>query len=345
MSKTRVAVICPGRGTYTSQELGYLNQFEETILKKIEPLNRLRAEDKLPTVQELDTAKRFSATVHLAGEHASTLIFACSYADFLSIDQNKYEIVAVTGNSMGWYSALACAGALPLEHAYEVIQTMGSMMQNNIIGGQLIYPIVDENWHLDSKKLSHVETLLTDINDQADMSAYVSIYLGGYLVLAGNETGVRALLERLSPIENRFPMRLNKHAAYHTPLMTPNSENGKAVLEVNLFNPPSFPLVDGRGHIWQPYSTDLASLWDYTLGHQVVAAYDFTKAIEVTLKEFAPNQLILLGPGTTLGGAIGQSLVKNKWLGMTDKAAFLTAQHKTPFLVSMGDKAQRKYLT
>ena len=345
MSKTRIAIVCPGRGTYTSKELGYLQQFDDGILAQIKVLDQLREEDKLPSIHELDSAKRFSAAQHLAGEHASALIFACSFADFSSIDLNKLEIVAITGNSMDWYSALACSGALGLKNAYEVIQTMGSMMQDNIIGGQVIYPIVDDNWQLDNDKVLHVETLLTELNDISDIKVTVSIHLGGYLVLAGNEAGVKALLKKLKPIDDRFPMRLNKHAAFHTDLMQPNSERGKAVLAPKLFEKPRYPMIDGRGHIWQPYATDLKELWDYTLGHQVTKAYDFTKAIEVTIKEFAPDQLVLLGPGTTLGGAIGQGLVKNNWLGMSDKNAFISRQKASPFLISMGDKNQRHSMT
>ena len=40
------------------------------------------------------------------------------------------EVVAVTGNSMGWYSALACAGALTAEDGFEVANTMGTLMQD-----------------------------------------------------------------------------------------------------------------------------------------------------------------------------------------------------------------------
>ena len=40
------------------------------------------------------------------------------------------------------------------------------------------------------------------------------------------------------------------------------------------------------------------------------------------LREFAPERVILLGPGETLGGAIGQIIVGLGWLGIGDKAGF-----------------------
>jgi len=51
------------------------------------------------TVSELDAAERFSVSKFTRGDQASGLIYACSYADFLSINRDKYEIVGVTGNS------------------------------------------------------------------------------------------------------------------------------------------------------------------------------------------------------------------------------------------------------
>jgi hypothetical protein len=84
------------------------------------------------------------------------------------------------------------------------------------------------------------------------------------------------------------------------------------------------------------------ALRDYTLGHQVTETYNFTKAIEVSLKEFAPDKLIILGPGATLGGAIGHCLVQNQWLDMSTKADFIQRQKAEPFVLSMGMPEQRQ---
>ena len=59
------------------------------------------------------------------------------------------------------------------------------------------------------------------------------------------------------------------------------------------------------------------------------------------LKEFAPTKLILLGPGTTLGGAVGQVLVRHRWKGMTSKDAFSKVQKTNPYLLAMGREDQR----
>ncbi len=100
-----------------------------------------------PTLSALDGAARYAMSTFNRGDNASALIYACAYADFLSIDRDAFDIVAVTGNSMGWYIALACAGALDAGGGFEVVNTMGTLMHEFLIGGQTIYPFVDENWH------------------------------------------------------------------------------------------------------------------------------------------------------------------------------------------------------
>lgn len=39
---------------------------------------------------------------------------------------------------------------------------------------------------------------------------------------------------------------------------------------------------------------------------------NFSKAIEVAIKELAPDKLIIFGPGATLGGAVAQSFIDHE---------------------------------
>lgn len=333
--KERVVVICPGRGTYTKETLGYLKKFRPQLNNFINTLDEKRTQVGMPTITSLDEEPVFKPQLHTKGENASTLIYACSYADYLSLDFDKYEIVAVTGNSMGWYIALAVAGALDVHGAFEVINTMGSMMKDGLIGGQIIYPLIDDNWNSLPERSEQVKKELESVNQMADCEAHVSINLGGYIVIGGNQKALDILLKKLPKIEN-YPFQLINHAAFHTPLLQETSQRAFQTLPLTLFKRPKIPMIDGRGHIWQDYATDLIGLYDYTFDHQVVKPYDFTKAISVSLKEFCPDRLILLGPGNTLGGAIGQILIENKWLNITSKAEFSERQKQNPFLISLG---------
>ena len=86
-------------------------------------------------------------------------------------------------------------------------------------------------------------------------------------------------------------------------------------------------------------------MYDYTLGAQVTKPYDFTKSITVAMKEFCPDKIVLLGPGNSLGGAVGQIVVQNDWKNINSKKIFLSNQNQDPFLVSMGIAEQREIVS
>jgi len=333
VNKQRIVVVCPGRGSYSRDTNGYFNNHDNKASSHLSLINNKRIKDGQLGIIELDSMS-FKSKIHMTGENASSLIYACSLNDFLSLDLNKYEIVAVTGNSMGWYSALAFAGALSYENGYDLVNTMGSMMKNKIIGGQIIYPITNKNWVIDKRIQQKV------LNEIYEARAHISIILGGYIVIGGSNESLRKLLKKLPSIEN-YPFQIPFHGAFHTPLMEKISKFGFDKIPKSFFSKPAIPLIDGRGSIWSPYSTNLHELYKYTLETQVTETFNFTKSISTALKEFSPDKLILLGPGNSLGGATGQIIIKNNWNSIKTKKSFLHEQEKDPFLISMGISEQR----
>jgi len=345
MSKQSAIVICPGRGTYGQSELGYLarnhaNSTETGVF--LEELDAARESLDQISLSALDNSERFQPRVHGTGDNASALIHACAMADFKSIDLGQFDIVAVTGNSMGWYIALACAGVLSDQAGFEVVNTMGTLMHMEGEGGQVIYPLVNAQWQIDPALGRICDETVAALNEQAGTAIHTSIDLGGMRVLAGNANGVKALLANLPPQQDRFPFQLQHHSAFHSPLLNHIPPMAKSSLGSALFKMANLPLIDGRGKIWQPGAYTTSALYDYTFDHQITKTYDFSKALEVSLKEFAPDKLIVLGPGTTLGPPVAQQLIRLKWLGLESKSEFSLRQEQDPFLLSMGISNQRK---
>lgn len=337
--KTAV-LICPGRGTYTKTELGSLAKFPDHALLTRFDAERARLGQE--TLTALDSSQTYSVARHSRGDNASALIYACTLGDRLALE--GVNLVAVTGNSMGWYSALACAGALSAMDGFTVVNTMGTLMQEALIGGQLVYPFMGDDWVDAPAKRGELLALVEQITDRPGHDLALSIDLGGMLVIAGNEAGLSAF-EAAVPVQGRFPMRLGNHAAFHTVLQAPVAAKGRAALAKALFNQPTTPLIDGRGHVWWPGAATTDALYDYTLGHQVVEPYDFTAAVRSAAREFAPDYFIVPGPGTTLGGAVAQSLIRANWRGLSSKADFQRMQADTPFLISMALPDQRALVT
>ena len=336
--KTAV-VILPGRGTYNKGELGVLQrQFPDPDL--LATFDSYRAQHDQETLSALDSSDRFSAARHLRGENASALIYAASFGDVLSLNGEKIEVVAVTGNSMGWYTTLACAGALDPLQGFDVVHSTGAWMGESGTGGQLVYPHVGPDWIAAPDRKSELLSLVETINAVEGQTVSLSIDLGGNLVLAGDDAGLRAFEERVAK-QDRFPMRLPGHVGFHSPLVSAVSERAMSHFEPHMFAQPKYPMVDGRGHIWWPGASDPDALKAYTFGHQIVAPYDFTHAIKIAAQEFAPDMFIVTGPGTTLGGAVAQSLIQVRWQGFESKEDFVERQGTDPVLISMGIDTQR----
>lgn len=338
--KTAV-LICPGRGTYGKSELGSLAGFPDRALLARFDAERARLGQE--TLSALDGAASYSVARHTRGDNASALIYACTLGDRLALD--GVELVAVTGNSMGWYSALACAGAVSAVDGFALVNTMGTLMQDALIGGQLVYPFMPEDWVDAPARRTELLALVEEIGDRPGHDLALSIDLGGMLVIAGNEAGLKAFEAAVPPVQGRFPLRLGNHAAFHTALQAPVAAKGRAALPKSLFTEPKTPLIDGRGHAWWPGAATTDALHDYTLGHQVVQPYDFTVAIRTAAREFAPDYFIVAGPGTTLGGAVAQSLIRANWRGLSSKADFQRMQAEEPFLISMALPDQRILVT
>ena len=340
--KKRTLVVAPGRGTYNKSELGTLARAHSNKIDLINQFDTYRSDSGQEKISVLDGATRFSTSKFTRGDKASPLIFACGFADFLSIDPNLYEIVAITGNSMGWYTALACAGDVSTMGGFKIANTMGTLMQKSLIGGQIIYPFVDTNWVPMPGVKENVLNIIEEINFRENHFLTVSIELGGMLVLAGDDTGLRAFEAEVPVIQERFPMRLVNHAAFHSALQKPVVAQGRAELSQELFSQPEVPLIDGRGKIWYPKACSLPDLYNYTLGHQIIETYNFSTAVSTAAFEFMPDSIIILGPGTSLFGATAQALVMSGWRNLNSKEDFKSREQSEQLIVSLGESVKCK---
>lgn len=334
----RVMLLCPGRGSYQKAQLGSLQGPSAVI----DWLDAYRASLGRPTIREMDAAKRFSGKLHVAGENASVTTFGASLADIERIDPDKADIVCVGGNSMGWYTALFAAGALDLPSAARLVETMGSWQAGNVVGGQILYPVAGDDWTLDEGLVNAVESAL-----RLD-GVHLSIRLGGTAVLAGETDAIRGLLADMPKAkrgEREFPIQLPLHSAFHTPCMQGTSDRARVELADLVFTSPAVSLVDGASRVHRPFA-DPQVLSDWTLGAQVTDTFDVTGCIQTAMGDFAPDALVLPGPGDTLGAPVAQALIDCGWRGLRDKQDFFDAQSsESPVVISMTRPEQRALVT
>ncbi len=338
--KKRALVVCPGRGTYNAAELGYLQRHHAARPDIVATVDAVRKESGQVLVSELDNAEKYAPSVHMTGDNASPLIYACAMADFAAIDRDRFDIVAITGNSMGWYLALACAGILDLEAGARLVNNMGGLMHEHGTGGQVVWSMIDENWNTQLDKLQFINDLSAKAKLVSGIRVHVSIRLGGMIVFAADDAGLKWLSEHL-PKDDRFPLRLMHHAAFHSPLLDHIVPMARAINDARDFGRGLIPVIDGQGRIWSPGAFGRDAIYDYTFGAQLTDSYDFTRAVQVAAAEFAPDTIIVLGPGTTLGAPTAQALIESGWRGLSGKADFQSRQTNDPILISMGMEDQR----
>ncbi len=333
----RAVVLCPGRGSYAKESLSSLKGITSPAL---DVFDAYRSAQGRPTVREMDSAPGFTSKLHIRGENASALTAGVSLADLDQVDTNAYNIVGVIGNSMGWYTALGYAGALSLEATAELIETMGQYQVGNIVGGQIVYPCVADDWTVDPARVDAIDSAVAQVPD-----LFWSIRLGGQAVLGGTDSALKRAAEILPEVSmgtHTFPLRLPLHSAFHTPLMEETAERARVELAHLPWTAPRIPMIDGLGHVHSPYSASPERLRNYTLGPQVTDTFDLTLAIRTALRTWAPDVVILPGPGSNLGSAVAQTMITERWAEIGSREAFIKRQNDDPILLSMRWPDQRE---
>ena len=319
---TRTVILCPGRGAYTKASHKSLAVDHGWVARAEE----LRAGYGLSSLIELDRSAGWDASVILRPDNVSPLIYLHTMLDAARVREERgLEVVGVAGNSMGWYTALAVAGALSFEDGFRLVQEMATEQMEQTDGGQIVYPRIDAQWRTDPRQEERIAAALARMPGET----FRSIRLGGYEVLAGTERGLQHLQQALPVVElgqSVYPFRLARHGPYHTPLQEEVRRRAARRLVGLEFRSPEITLIDGRGRRHAPWSTDPRELAEYTLGDQVTTPFDFSACVRVALREYAPALLTLPGPGNTLGGVVGQLLVAERWRGIDSRAAFEAAQ-------------------
>lgn len=343
---SRAAVAFPARGSYGPASLGSLPAAHAWVRRA----DQLRTESGLPPLSDIDRAQGFDPAVHLRSANAAPLTFLCGLLDAERI-AGDHEVVAVIASSTGWYTALAASGALEFDDAFRLAQTMALLAEEPIANGdpgaQLVYPRTDDQWREDPAHAAALASALAEYgtgggngsSGAGDADVHRSLELGAFTVLSGTGAGldrVAAVLPTVQVGARRFPLRPAMHEAWHTPLRTDAAKAAAHLVDGLAWAAPNVTLIDGRGARFTPYSTDPTELARHTVLEQPTTTYDFARSLRVTLREYAPDVLLLPGPGASLGEVCAQIIVAEGYRGIRSRADLETVQSSaSPILLSM----------
>ena len=335
---SRAAVVLPGRGAFTAAALEPPDEAQAILASALD--ERRGAAGLLP-LGELMSARVFVPAIHLRPANVAPLIYLASLRDAAAMAA-EHETVAVLGNGLGWCSALAVAGALDVLDGLRLVQEIGMAQDPGTSGdrpaaasgGQLLYPLTDADW----RPIADRRRTLASALERAEGGAWLSIELGPHAVLGGSAVGLETLMTALPPVAiagDTYPRPIALSSAEHTPLASDVADAVQRGAAQIVFRQPHTTLIDGRGMRHTPWSTDPAELADYTLRAYLVSTYRFATALRVALREYAPDLLLLPGPGTSLAGVVGALVVAEGYRGIRDRTTYEATQAgERPLVVS-----------
>ncbi|MCR9244343.1 MAG: ACP S-malonyltransferase [bacterium] len=330
MTRPTAVLFCPGRGAYARDELGFIGRTVQAgpVRDALAACDAARRTQGRPTLTEIDAAEKFRPGLHLDGENAAELIYFSTMAHVEALRQ-EYDILAVAGNSLGWYTALPASGALDAIQGWKLVATMASL-QKQVAGGQILMTAVDDAWRPDLKLRHEIRELVMAIDERGDeWTCDYSIHLGGHIVLAGTDLAISELLEKLPKRKvgaREFPFRLAGHGPFHTALCNATSDAAASRLADLPVREPHCHLIDGFGNVHSPWSADPRALLYYTTHEQVVETFDFTACVRTAMREFQPDVLLCAGPGSSLRAPVGHCVVAEGWRGVEDKDSLFAAE-------------------
>lgn len=204
----------------------------------------------------------------------------------------------VAGHSLGEYSALVCAGAIPFAEAVKTVQKRGELMQNAVpagTGGMAALVGATEE-----KTRELCETAAKETGGVCEMANFNG---GGQIVISGSaeaiDLAVKLVTENKAKYGMRKAVKLNVSAPFHCSLMQSTAEGLKPDLEkINLsaLSCPYIANVDAK--VYHDSSSVSTKLFE-----QIANSVRWEQSMQ-ELSALGVTQAWEIGPGAVLTGLL-----------------------------------------
>lgn len=196
----------------------------------------------------------------------------------------------VAGHSLGEFSALVTAGALPFEQGLQLVATRAMAMQKAC---EVTPSTMAAVLGLPNEKVEEICASIDDIVAPANYNC------PGQIVISGTVTGIETACAKLLEAGARRALVLKVGGAFHSPLMKPaHIELAKAINEANFSTPicPVYQNVDAKPHTCpNEIKTNLIA--------QLTAPVKWTQIVENMVAD-GLTEVVELGPGAVLQGLV-----------------------------------------
>lgn len=179
-------------------------------------------------------------------EHTQPALLAASVAVWRTwLAQGGPLPAQIAGHSLGEYSALVCAGALPLREAAALVAERGRLMQAAVpagVGSMAAVLGADD---------ALIEQVCKDISGE-EIVTPANYNSPGQLVIAGHAGAVERATQRLGELGVRKVVKLAVSVPSHTPLMREAAQQLAAKMADLPWQVPTVPVLqnaDAKAHV------------------------------------------------------------------------------------------------
>lgn len=214
-------------------------------------------------------------------------------ANYLLAKGMKAE--ASCGLSLGEYTALAVAGALPYKEGLELVKVRGSLMGADVgeLNSGMLALMTDD--------FSSVEESLAEMNAVAnhDMHLYISnLNCPGQIVVAGDKEQLALLQKNLSTKGVKRAIPLAVEGAFHTPFLAEAASQFSQLLAETEFQESKWPVysnLDAQSH--------RDNEWRTVLEQQMLSTVRLEACLRALI-ERGISDFIEIGPGKVISACL-----------------------------------------
>ncbi len=283
----KVAWVFPGQG---SQYVGMGREVSEAY-----PVAR-------EVFQEADGVLGFSLTqLCMHGDEAELrktentqpAILTTSIALLRVLKKREIPVNFVAGHSLGEYSALVAAGALPFAEAVRLVRIRGKLMEEAVPAGKGAMAAILGMEQSDLAKICEEVSAAGQLVDLANLNC------PGQIVISGTREGVEEACKRAKETGARRAMMLEVSGPFHSRLMQPAAEMFQRWLNEATFSVAKVPLVANVTALPVQDPEEIREL----LYRQVASPVRWEESVRWLLSQ-GVDTFVEIGPGSVLSGLI-----------------------------------------
>ncbi|HEX8069826.1 MAG TPA: ACP S-malonyltransferase [Pyrinomonadaceae bacterium] len=244
-------------------------------------------------------------------ENTQPAILTTSVAALRAAEAESYPAPAfVAGHSLGEYSALVAAGALPFAAAVRTVRARGRYMQEAVpVGVGAMAAVVGAEEETVAQACAEAA--------QGEVCSPANINSPKQIVIAGHAGAIERAVEWLKARGVRKVLKLNVSAPFHCALMRPAQERLAADLARLEFKDLRVPLVTNAD---AAVVRDGAAARD-ALVRQVSAPVRWRESVALLAETHGVETFVELGPGKVLAGLVRQTAAEARCLNVEDAAS------------------------